>query len=212
MPVVGDVLQFVDYQSMANISGDVINVYYFRVTAMTTPNSLVNIGQDVVNWFGGDFLNNILLIQSAAVEHTRLVINDLMSYNTEFFDGVYESAVTGQIISEFASGGIAWSFQLTRQNRTTRNGSKRIAGVPETWVQNNTVLAANQAAINNAETALGETQWIVPWGVAGDEMTISPVIIQKPPVVTTPPTIINNVVGAQFRGIGSQNSRKQLLT
>lgn len=211
MASVGDVIRFIDYQSMANIEGDVLNVYYFKILATTIPNALSNLIEDIGNAWFTTYLADITPLQSSSIAHTRLQVDNMMDFAEDFAVYVPETALVGEAISPFSSATSAWSFQLVRQFRTTRNGSKRICGVPESQVDNNVPVVGLAGTIAAAETRLG-SEWIMDWSDGESSTTFAPVIAKTPVAPATLPTVFNPVTAALFRGVGSQNSRKQLLS
>lgn len=208
MASVGDIIEVKAFQTLENIAGDVLNVFHFEVTSIDGAPIINNMGDEFVGAIYGSYLNNVMLIQSQSLDYGRLEVNNLMAYATEFVVATPDTPFSGQVASPYNSPSAAWSFQFVRLLRTTRNGSKRFAGVPETLVDNNIIAPTAITAANAAATSLEQE---VEVGGTGASITMRPVIIRKPTLVTTPPTVINPVASVAFRGLGSQNSRKQLL-
>lgn len=209
MVAVGDVLQIKDVQSFDGLSGEVLNVYYYKVTAVMGTVSLPLSAEDFTLNFNDAFLSVIRLIQSVDTAHVRLEVNNLMNYDTDFFSFTYDTPLPGLAGGVYAAASTALSFQLVRQFRTTRNGSKRIGGTPYTWIHNNAALEAHSEDISSVQTILSSGLTIDAGG--GNELSMVPVILKSPVSNTVPPTVINNVTGAAFRGVGTQNTRKELL-
>lgn len=195
---------------MTNILGDILNVYYFEVLSITTPVPLANITEDLETWFYTQFLPPILAIQSSAVTHARCEIDNLSAFETDFAIVTPDSPVVGTNAGPYLSAATAFSFQLVRLFRTTRHGSKRIAGVPESMVDNNLAIPGAATLLAAVATELQDTQ-VVEFGTS-DSMTLRPVIAKTPTPPATLPTVFNPVTDATFRGVGSQNTRKQLLS
>lgn len=210
MASVGDHIRIKDFQAMTNVSGDVLNVYFFEIVAMTASKPLSLMGDELGEFWYEEFLTPILGIQTVSVAHTRLEIDNMENFLTDSVIVVPDSPVLGSVGDNYAASSTAASFQLVRQNRTTRHGSKRIAGVPDTAVTNNVVVAGGEPTFIAAgeQMAAGFTFDI---GV-GETMSIVPVIAKTPVAPATLPTAYNNVIEGLFRGIGSQTSRKQLLS
>lgn len=204
----GDIVEVKAFQSLANISGDILNVFHFEVTSSDPGAPINNLREEFLAAFYDDYLGPMIAMQSGHITHTRLEINNLMAYTTEF--GVFspDDPVTGAITGGYMTGPVAWSFQLVRVFRTTRNGSKRVAGVAEALADNNVPTSGAVALATDVADRWRET---VAIGVGAEFMSLRPVIIRKPLLVTTPPTIVNPVSSVIFRGLGTQNSRKQLL-
>lgn len=209
MVQIGDVIRVKDFQTLGNISGDILNVYYFEVTAITGSIPLASITDELVQWWFGDFLDPVLPLQTSNLRHTRAEIDNVMAFETDFAIVTPEDTVSGSVIGPYNASSTAWSFQMLRQLRTTRHGSKRLAGVPEAYVEDNVP--------TNAVTALS-TAFIdgfvnVPQILtSAGAISLISVIAGTPIPPATLPTVFNPVVGGVFRGVGSQNSRKQLLS
>jgi len=208
MASVGDIIEVKSFQTLENIAGDVLNVFHFEVTAVGGAPIINNMGADFVLWFYSAYVANVQLMQSASLFYNRIEVNNLMAYETEF--GVFDAPANtrGSVNVAYNSPAAAWSFEFVRLFRTTRNGSKRFAGVPESLVDNNVIAGSAITSAAAAAAALEAEQEV---GEGGATISMRPVIIRKPLLVTTPPTVINPVANVVFRGLGSQNSRKQLL-
>lgn len=211
MTVSGDILEFIDQQTATGIEGLVFNVYHFKVTAISPGLNLVLINEFLTTFWYEEFLTHVVGVQSADIQHTTCIVNNLMHYDTDFTILSPETPLGGAVGVAYNAPATAWSYQLVRQDRTTRNGSKRFIGVPETWVDHNIIQSIATEALADLQNAL-ESGWTFDIGDEGQSMSMIPVIVRKPVVVTTPPTVINNVSGCLFRGIGSQNTRKRLLS
>ena len=159
--------------------------------------------------FYQSYLANMILVQSNRLTHVRLEVNNLMNYETDFGVFIPDPTIAGAVNDQYSSAGAAFSFQMLRLFRTTRHGSKRIAGVPESFVQDNVAVPAAVVALNAVADSLRSG---VEVGGPGAGFSLRPVIIRKPLLVTTPPTVVNPVSDCVYRGVGSQNSRKQLLS
>lgn len=209
MPGVGDYLRFKDYQTLTNISGDILNIYWFQVGSMTTVSGLLPMADDIETWWRTTFLPPITSIQTNVLTHARLEIDNISDFELEYLNIVMDSPPTGQANSPYAASAVAYSFQLVRSTRVTRHGSKRIAGVPEAYIDNNQLVSTYVDDVGAVAELLGGTQ-TVPFG-SGETMTLLPVIAKSTTGSPPPlPTVFNPVLSATFRGIGSQNSRKQL--
>lgn len=210
MVTVGDILQIKDIQSLVGIADEIMNVYYYEVLAMTGPIALPLVAETFSLNFVDAFVTVILDIQASQCAHTRLEVNNLMAYTTDFFSFTYENPFEGQVISSAGASSTTLSFQLVRQFRTTRNGRKGIGGIPVDWIQDNTALAAHVEEISSVQSIL--SSGLVFEVADGVEITLAPRIVRVPAVTSTPPTVINTVASAAFRGVGTQNTRKQLLS
>lgn len=206
----GDHIQLKAFQTLANVSGDVLNVFWFEVSSITSPQPLVSIAPYLKTWFQGDFIPPITAMQTAGVQYTRIEVSSVENFETDFAIIDLDSTCKGQVVGEFSSSAAAWSFQLNRTTRVTRNGSKRFAGVPEEQVQNNLPSSTALLYAEEVQVVLYDVPPI-PLGMAG-EMSLLHVIPKTPTPPATLPSTFNRVSGVSFRGVGSQNTRKQLLS
>ena len=209
MPSVGDIIEVKDFQSLANVSGEILNVYHFEVASLGTATSLQQIDEDFRDWWYDTFLTSILAVQTSGTTHTRIEVNNLNAYATEFFIITPLNPSNGDVIGEFSSSSAAWSIELVRTLRTTRNGGKRIAGVPEDFTSNNVATATAIGLLQDVTDNMSAGQQ-VPYGVA-QQMAMLPVIIRRGIPPSHVPQVVNPVGAAVYRGVGSQTSRKQLL-
>jgi len=208
MPVAGDLLQVKSFQTLTNVPGDILNVYWFRVVSMSTPQSLVNIVDDLTAWWFETFIAPMLAMQSNQVVYQRMEISNADNFEDEFAICTPDFPVAGVFPGEYLAPSTAWSFKLVRTTRLTRNGSKRLAGVPEGLATNN--LPSSSARVLADDVRLmWEGQIDVPWGAEDDIMALQMVIPQTNPAGGLP-IAYNPVSGVVFRGLGSQNSRKYL--
>jgi len=106
-------------------------------------------------------------------------------------------------------GGTALSFKLIRSNRTTRNGSKRIGGIGDDIIDDTTGASlSSQPGIAAIENAFESPFPVTVSGSAS--CTLRPVIVRRP-ATGLPVSVFQRVSACEFRGIGSQVSRKRLL-
>lgn len=209
MTAVGDVLRIKDFQSLQNIEGEVLNVYFYKIVSQTGAPVLNNMSAQIEAWMIAEFLPPILAAQTDGTLHVRVDIDNMMAFETEFVSVTYDESPQGVAVEQYASASAAWSFQLIRQLRTTRHGSKRIPGIPESYVSNNVATGSGVTATTNLAAHLG-SQIELDTGT-GIVMQLAPVIAKTPVFPATIPSVFNNVLSASYRGVGSQNSRKQLL-
>lgn len=209
MAAVGNHLQMIAEQALAGISKPALNVWYFEILTMTAPQPLANIATFLSVWYEDYFVLPILNMQSSACTHVQLTFNNLENFETDFAVIPLENTPTGAVIGDFAASSQAWSFKLVRSTRVTRNGSKRIPGVPDTYVTNN---APTTQAMTAATEVVDMLNDLPPVDLGpGGTMGLGLVIPKTPIAPATLPTVFNNVANVQFRGNGTQTSRKQLL-
>jgi len=177
----------------------VLNVYYYRVNGVTP---LADPYLEAMsNWFETTVLPAVIAIQSDALSHVsrewRNLTNGADLYtNTSVVPGGISTPSAGNSPSYVSAG-----FILRRESLVTRNGYKRFAGIPEsqimgnTWVQSPTEIAA-------LEEALASDIFVSLVTIA------EPVIVKRPIVVPVTEYDYASIGSAQFRGLGTQNTRK----
>lgn len=210
MAVVGDVIQFKDIQNMSNVAGDVMNVWHYQVTSVSGSPVLNNLGTVIEQWWYEDMLDELYQSQSAALTHVRLEVENLMHPLTEFINITPTVPYAGTNGGSFGSPMATYSIKLNRELKTTRNGRKGVPGVPSGVLSNNLIAPTTQ---ENIAAWLDRMQ--NPYSIdTGTGVTISllPVIIRKPAISGTPPTVINGVSSMVLRGVGSQGTRRNLIT
>lgn len=193
----GDLLQLVDNQLY--LGQQILNVYYYRVTAIL---GLDNPYLEEINdrWTEG-VLAEIQKVQIANLVHVsrewRNLTNgvDLFTDTTTYNGSL--PATTGNPAPSFLSLG----FLLQRESLATRNGYKRIGGIPDDAIAGNT-WTGEPADIASIETALAADITVVGSPVC------EPIIVKRPIVAPVASYVYSSIGSAQFRGIGTQNSRK----
>lgn len=104
---------------------------------------------------------------------------------------------------------VALSFKLVRATRLTRNGSKRFGGIGDAnLTTNDGSNLAGTVGITAIEDWLATPAEVVV-GTGLDFVSIPTIV--RIPALGGPPTVFTAVASSEYRGAGSQNSRKQLL-
>ncbi len=205
----GDIIQVIDKQTYSPSLFPLENVYHFQVSALSGVFTFPLDGVQFGTWFYASYLAEVLDCQSSAVNHAVLKMSNLMDYIVDFSE--YSSTVipVGHQTVPFLSFQDAFSIELLRTTRATRNGSKRIGGVPETFSDNGQIVAGFLPTVINMANKLGATVTYEP--IPGFPiMDLTPVILKSPVLPPIVPTVINPVRGGLFKGLGSQNTRKHL--
>lgn len=209
MPQTGDFIQLIVEQTMSGVTDPAITNWSFEVLSMTGSQPFANIAVFLDVWYSEIFSASIRLMQSSSITHTLLRWNNYTNFVTDFLVQPLSDPPSGQQVSDFSSSVPAWSFQLVRQTRLTRNGGKRIPGVPDILAINN---APTATAVTLSQDVATMLEAIPPIDLgAGGEIQLGLVIPKTPTPPATLPTQFNNVTQVLFRGVGSQGSRKQLL-
>ena len=196
--VLGDLLQLVDNQTY--LEQQVLNIYYYRVTSIT------GLGADYLEalntYWEGLVLDAITPIQMSNLTHVSREWRNL-SNGLDFF--VENTPVVGELSTDtnqqepsFLSAG----FLLLRESLATRNGYKRFAGLSETDVVGNAWVGGSTRT-NALATALASDLQ------AGLVTIAEPVIVRRPLIPPVASYTYSSIGAAQFRGIGTQNTRKQ---
>lgn len=193
----GDLLQLVDNQSY--LGQQVLNVYYYRVTAaLGIADPYLNLLND---YWEEHVLAPILAVQVDALTHNSREWRNL-SNNTDLFSA--NEVIPGNVsvsdavsMPSFASLG----FLLRRESLVTRNGYKRFAGLPDDAVSGN-AWTGSVPDLTAIELALAADLNIGLLSVA------EPVIVKRPIAAPVASFDYSSIGSAQFRGIGTQNSRK----
>lgn len=209
MPSNGDHIQMKVFQTLTGFSQEILNVYYFEVVSISETTPLQNMNIALREWFFLTFAEPLRQVQTTLLSYNRVEFNCIEAYETDFTVVTPETVTTGLQATEFNSPQTAWSFQLIRLFRTTRHGSKRIAGVPEGLVQNGFATSAALTLLEDVADVIDNVP-NVDFGTA-ETMTLRSVIAKTPIFPATLPSVFNPVSSVAYRGIGSQNSRKQLL-
>lgn len=139
------------------------------------------------------------ILQIVSVE---MVFNEIYVENvddpTDFFTDPISGAgvVTGSCEPPF----VAWAFRLIRSTRLSRNGAKRIPGVPSVAIVDDAPDPSRLAALSDFADAYAGN-------VVFSSNTFAPIIYRKPSSVH-PSGLGFLASGAEFVRLSTQNSRK----
>src|SRR6185436_3891596 len=144
----GDLIRITDRRTF--LAQEVLNVYFYRVTSIT------GLGTGYLDLMGAAFadlvVDPVAALQASDVSHSELFLENLsngIDINT-FTTGF---PVVGAAGSDSLPPYASYGFQLIREDRTTRNGYKRFAGVTEAN-QTDGIYTGGATAISNVEDAL----------------------------------------------------------
>lgn len=193
----GDLLQFIDRQTY--LDQDVLNIYYYRVVAIAglTGNYL----EQLNDAFYTTIVDQVRDFQSAALTHTTIESRNLSNGIDFFITSIASPDGDGLTGGQPMPSAICFTFRLLRESLVTRNGYKRFAGVVEEQGSGNTY-TPSAGQITVAVGALASDLFLGAADVA------SPVIVKRP--IPSPATTYDfSFVGdVDFRGVGTQNTRK----
>ena len=128
MPALGDVIRIIVQQSL--LGEQVRNVYHYE----TTLASGTDTPQDIWDAFRLAVIVPVSLAQHVGLSYDLAVIEDL---NDELFFEEIPLAFAGLLTGLAMPSFVAFGVKLLRTFKTTRNGSKRFAGVREENVDDN---------------------------------------------------------------------------
>lgn len=194
----GDLIQVTDFQTY--LEQQLLNVYYYRITSITgLDDTYLPI---LADWFDENVVSPVSECQISLLSHVsrewRNLTNgsDLYTLN-DVIDGNIPTG-SGAPLPSYVSLG----FILRRESLVTRNGYKRIGGIHEGNVSGNDVvnLDAELAAVEDA-LASDITLGLVT--------VAEPIIVKRPIVVPVEEYEYSSIGSAQFRLLGTQNSRKR---
>lgn len=199
---VGNILQLTDVQTY--LGQQVLNVYFYRVVSADAGATL----DAVIQAFNNEVVETLRTNQADNLNHVSVIGKNLTN-GIDIFEQLYnENGLVGA--TEETPSFVAYGFRLLRTTAATRHGSKRIAGVPEGFLNGNTVTfpAGEQAAM---EAALATN--LAATGTVGADFEVEPVIIGRyplgnPNVGELDLSVVNPVSGAQFIRITTQTTRR----
>lgn len=194
----GDLIQITDFQTYL---GQVcLNVFYYRwFTAPAIGNEYL---EALWTEYRSDVMDQMIKLQVEQVVHNNLQVKNLSNGVDFYEDDPNRTGLIDAPDSEILPSYVALGFKLIRDSLVTRNGSKRIVGVPEGNVSGNTYVGLG-VDIESFENAL------VGRLSVGIIEVAAPIIVKRP---ITPPVgdtyIYSSVNGASFSGMSTQNTRK----
>lgn len=203
MVAVGDIIRL-DVKQIYQIGAfiEMHNVFFYEVATLTGSLTLFDDGAELgVDW------DSAIGTKIRATQHSLLYYNSIKLDNCtdpdDFGAYIYPDAVTGGASGEPAPSFNAWSFELIRTTRATRNGSKRIGGISDGWTTGNTVYTTFIPTMTACALALQDPfAWTNGTASAG----LRPVITRMPGVGLTP-LAVNRVNDAVFRKVSTQRTR-----
>ena len=204
---VGDLLRATVKQKYTVDNTAIYNVMTYKCVYVTPSFDLRVLSQDILLTFFSGYWDTVRGCQSTTLEYESVLFENLNNWDVEFKNYIPSVTLTGGIASASMPTFNAFSIELLRVTRSTRNGSKRIGCIPEAWITGNILTnAGGITAVDLATVALGQG-WDFEDAFGVPLASFDPVITNKP-VGHAPPTIVNPVNGAQYKGLGTQGTRK----
>lgn len=193
----GDLIQLVDNQSY--LGQQCLNVYYYRIIALLGVDG--GYLEDMNDWFETNVLGPVRALQVTSISHVSREWRNLSNGTDLFVDGSVVTGTQSASEEELLPSYVSLGFMLQRESLATRNGYKRIAGISENVIEGNIVPLPN-ATIAAVEAGLAADITIGGFPVA------EPVIVKRPIVVPVASYVYSSIGSAQFRSVGTQNTRK----
>lgn len=203
----GDILKITANQTL--LGQLVQNVFFYQCTAIPTSIEPYGPYEYIATRFNAVWGIGIRSMQSSALLHTVYRVDNVTN-GIDF--GEYTVNTAGGISGEVAPSFTAINFLLRRTTGITRNGSKRLGGVPESLTTGNTIV------MSDTDKANYEATFSDPL-VTDDSVPVEfayPVIVGR--MLYTPPdgdpyyvldlTKINPVQSALMTAVSTQRSRK----
>lgn len=192
MATVGDILRITSCGNL--FDQQVCNVFYYLVSVWTGNADF----QDVV-----DVFETVILDQIAVNTVDDYVVNEVKVENLD--DPAEQTTavvnVPGDLTDTPLPSYVAATIKLVRTTAATRHGSKRIAGIGETYVVDNNISPSN--FMSDVATVLAAELDF------GSDFTLDPVIVGRNTDGTLNLAVINPVSDAEVsQFISTQNSRK----
>lgn len=168
--------------------------FYFTPTAVTVP-----ILDDLMDRFEFLIVPLVLNLQSAGVSNVRLDSNEVGGINFSVLNLTGAGGVTGEASPSWN----ALSFILSRTNASTKSGGKRIGGLSESILVNNSVFPDPTYAgfIQDYADAMSLQ-------ITGTLANYTPFLVKFDPA--NPGTVLASqpISGCSFTRLSTQNTRK----
>lgn len=179
---------------------DVYNIFYYRVTSVTGIDSSGYV--PLVDEFVTQVLTPQRALQSDDVIYQEALLKNLTNGVDFAFASFAPASIGGTVAQPSMPSFLTLSFRLQRESLATNNGGKHIAGVPEGFVTGNTFVGSSSLLTDYADALAADI-------VVGLVTLCEPVIVKRPiPVPATIGYVYSSVGGADYRKVGTQNSRK----
>lgn len=148
MSQVGDVVRLIDNQIIGQQT--MMNVYFYKLISALVSGS----DQALSQGFEDTVLPLVSAIQSSTLTHVSL---DTLNITNNFDISSEPTGVVGLVTaSQLATSQLAYTIKLNRPNANIRNGFKRIAGVPESGINANSVEPATLSALQGIANQMAQ--------------------------------------------------------
>jgi len=205
--VVGNILQ-ITLEGLV-LAQQSLNVFFYQVSNVPTPPEGVSIYEYICERFDVVVAAKQQNLIPAEAQLTNIRVDNLTN-GVDFFD--YVISRTGVVAGDCAPSFNAYNFILRRTTLVTRNGSKRVGGVPENWTDGNSFVGLT-AALTDYGAAISSP--LVTADATPDPFAV-PVIVGRSEYTTSEGkqayqldlTKINPIQSAAFTALSTQRSRK----
>jgi hypothetical protein len=138
------------HKMFANLDGQqILNVQYYEV--LSTVGAVVTLSGFALP-FGEKFVNKFKPHQTTALAYIRTELYEVNGVEMDVY--AFAPGVTGNASGDYLPTFNCYAIRQNRSTRITRNGQKRIAGVPESAQTNGVVAPATVNALANAAANL----------------------------------------------------------
>lgn len=178
-------------------SQTVLNVYGYEVVDGSTPSA-----EALCTLFTNVVIDAMTPVQTDDFQHVGIE-----AFNTtdpsDFFALTYDTAIGGEVSGDGMPPFVAFSFIINRATRLTRNGWKRIGGVPEAANEDGATASAYLTLLGTLADAIAQ-DLVDPEGNVYRPRIVHRTVVAGVPVAYTPYPIS----GVGYKYISSQNTRK----
>lgn len=193
---VGDIYQVSYFQDI--VGQAVVNVFhYLQVSANTAGLPAEDLAEGFEVLVAPAY-EDILAVGWEGLGTEVINIGSLLDFDVRTYTSPFTGGRTGQRVAN----SICWSFRLNRLGPGQRSGWKRLSCIAESDVNGQTPDAGIIAALDVVAGILGDTF------EAGGALW-SPAVVKRPIVYGVAPTVFYLPITVDFRGVGTQVSRKQ---
>lgn len=166
----GDTVKIVLSATFAGNKGQ--NVYWYNLG--DTGQGSMSLQDVVTGWFT-NYNTQIVPFISGALVYDNIYIENA-SNDLEFYEDIISTG--GQVGGNALPAQATLTFKLVRSTKVTRNGSKRLMGVPESF-QTAGLLTYPQASVDQMQDFFAEVLQFPDASNAGNDIIMSPVIIGR---------------------------------
>lgn len=192
---VGDIYQVTYFQDI--IGQPIANVFhYLQVSAVTGGLPAEDLAQGFEVLIAPAY-EPILQTSWRGLGTETINVGDLLDFDVRDYTTPFEGARVGERVSNV----VCWSFRYNRLGPGQRSGWKRLSGLSETDV-------SGQAPAPGITTALDDFAEILQTVFEAGGGLWAPAVVKRPIIFGTAPTVFYVPSTVDFRGVGSQVSRK----